>query len=101
MDAAHGGMPGPLTCMLPFPNLTLIVVGFCRCWNNVDASSLLCEPPYTEPYVRWCGRTAEGRRGGPSASRGSPLAASPRQASLEKHSLSSFLSSGSHSHSSL
>ena len=20
---------------------------------------LLCEPPYTEPYVRWCGRTAE------------------------------------------
>ncbi len=32
---------------------------FCHCWNNVDASSLLCEPPYTEPYVRWCGRTAE------------------------------------------
>src|ERR1041385_3253302 len=59
MDAAHGGMPGRLTCMLPFLNLTLIVVGFCHCWNNADASSLLCEPPYTEPYVRWCGRTAE------------------------------------------
>ena len=22
--------------------------------------SALHEPPYTEPYVRWCGRTAEG-----------------------------------------
>src|SRR5215212_740760 len=59
MDVAHGGMPAPRTCTLPFLNLTLIVVVFCRCWNNVDASSLLCEPPYTEPYVRWCGRTAE------------------------------------------
>jgi hypothetical protein len=29
-----------------------------RSWNNADASSLLYEPPYTEPYVRWCGRTA-------------------------------------------
>lgn len=35
------------------------VVVFCHCWSNVVASSLLCEPPYTEPYVRWCGRTAE------------------------------------------
>ena len=24
------------------------------------ALSALHEPPYTEPYVRWCGRTAEG-----------------------------------------
>ena len=24
------------------------------------ALSSLHEPPYTEPYVRWCGRTAEG-----------------------------------------
>src|SRR5437016_10116851 len=45
--------------MLLFLNLTLIAVVFCHCWNNVDPSSLLCEPPYTEPYVRWCGRTAE------------------------------------------
>ena len=45
--------------MLPFLNLTLIAVVFCHCWNNGDASSLLYEPPYTEPYVRWCGRTAE------------------------------------------
>src|SRR5215212_2895662 len=59
MDVAHGGMPAPRTCTLPFLNLTLIVVAFCHCWNNVDASSLLYEPPYTEPYVRWCGRTAE------------------------------------------
>src|SRR6185369_2655011 len=59
MDAARGGMLEPHTCMLPFLNLTLIVVVFCRCWNNADASSLLYEPPYTEPYVRWCGRTAE------------------------------------------
>src|SRR5215217_389615 len=59
MDVALGGMPVPRTCMLPFLNLTLIVVVFCHCWNSVDASSLLYEPPYTEPYVRWCGRTAE------------------------------------------
>src|SRR6266496_785041 len=59
MDGAHGGMPAPRTCMLPFLNPTLIVVVFCHCWNTADASSLLCEPPYTEPYVRWCGRTAE------------------------------------------
>src|SRR6185503_11880154 len=59
MDAARGGMLEPHTCMLPFLNLTLIVVVFCHCWNNADASSLLYEPPYTEPYVRWCGRTAE------------------------------------------
>ncbi|MFN2514713.1 MAG: group II intron maturase-specific domain-containing protein [Pyrinomonadaceae bacterium] len=42
-----------------FPNPTLIVVVFCRCWSNGYASSLLHEPPYTEPFVRWCGRTAE------------------------------------------
>ena len=59
MDVAHGGMPVPRTCMLPFLNPTSIVVAFCRCWSNADASSLLYEPPYTEPYVRWCGRTAE------------------------------------------
>src|ERR1043165_1738393 len=59
MDVAHGGMPGPRTCMLLFLNPTLIVVVFCHCWNNADASSLLYEPPYTPPYVRWCGRTAE------------------------------------------
>src|SRR6476660_6556894 len=59
MDAARGGMLVPRTCMLPFLNLTLIVVVFRHCWNSADASSLLYEPPYTEPYVRWCGRTAE------------------------------------------
>src|ERR1051325_9601206 len=59
MDAARGGMPAPPTCMLPFLNLTLTIVVFCHCWNNVDASSLLYEPPYEEPSVRWCGRTAE------------------------------------------
>src|SRR6476619_4551081 len=59
MHAGHGGMPGLRTCMRLSQNPTLIVVVFCHCWNNVDASSLLCEPPYTEPYVRWCGRTAE------------------------------------------
>src|SRR5262249_255782 len=59
MVVARGGMPGPRTCIWPFLNPTLIVVVFCHCWNNVDASSLLCEPPYTEPYGRWGGRTAE------------------------------------------
>src|ERR1043165_3196931 len=59
MDAALGGMPVPRTCILPFLNLILTVVVFCHCWSNADASSLLYEPPYTEPYVRWCGRTAE------------------------------------------
>src|SRR5687767_3803909 len=59
MVVAPGGMPGPRTCTPPFPNPTLIVVVFCHCWNNGGASSLLYEPPYTEPYVRWCGRTAE------------------------------------------
>src|SRR5210317_1077845 len=28
------------------------------CQTNSDAFNALCEPPYTEPYVRWCGRTA-------------------------------------------
>src|SRR2546425_3724591 len=59
MAVAPGGMPAPRTCTLPFPNPTLIAVVFCRCWSNGCASSLLYEPPYTEPYVRWCGRTAE------------------------------------------
>src|SRR5438445_13537298 len=59
MDLALGGMPGPRTCMLLFPNPTLIAMAFCRCWNNGSASRGLHEPPYTEPYVRWCGRTAE------------------------------------------
>src|SRR5690349_5820563 len=59
MDAAHGGMLGPRTCMSPFQNPTLTAVVFCHCWSNADAFSLLYEPPYTEPYVRWCGRTAE------------------------------------------
>ena len=59
MDAGPGGMPGLRTCIWLFLNPTLIVVVFCHCWNNADASSLLCEPPYTEPYVRLCGRTAE------------------------------------------
>src|SRR5713101_6632696 len=59
MDAAPGGMPGPRTCTPPFPNPSLIVVVFCRCWSNGFVSSGLHEPPYTEPYVRWCGRTAE------------------------------------------
>src|SRR5438552_6004453 len=59
MGAAPGGMPGPRTCMLPSLNPTLIAVDSCRCWTNGFVSSLLHEPPYTEPYVRWCGRTAE------------------------------------------
>src|SRR5690242_17421313 len=59
MDAAPGGMPVPRTCILPFLNPTSIVVVFCRCWSNADAFSLHYDPPYTEPYVRWCGRTAE------------------------------------------
>src|SRR5437762_7018697 len=59
MAVAPGGMPEPRTCTLPFPSPTLIAVVFCRCWSNGCASSLLYEPPYTEPYVRWCGRTAE------------------------------------------
>src|SRR5437867_2878358 len=58
MDVAPGGMPGPRTCTLPFLNPTLIVVDSCRCWTNGFVSSLLHEPPYTEPFVRWCGRTA-------------------------------------------
>src|SRR5437016_3392315 len=58
MAVAPGGMPELRTCTLPFPNPTLIVVVFCHCWNNGSVSSLLHEPPYTEPYVRWCGRTA-------------------------------------------
>jgi hypothetical protein len=45
-----GGMLVPRTCTPPFLTLTLIVVVFCHCWHNVDASSLLYEPPYTEPY---------------------------------------------------
>src|SRR5215813_10616426 len=59
MVVGRGGMLGPRTCIWLFLSLTLIAMVFCHCWNNVDASSLLCEPPYTEPYVRWCGRTAE------------------------------------------
>src|SRR2546428_1188051 len=59
MDAVPGGMPGPRTCTLLFPNPTLIAVVSCRCWTNGFVSSGLHEPPYTEPYVRWCGRTAE------------------------------------------
>jgi len=47
MDVARGGMLEPRTCMRPFLSLTLIVVDSGHCWNNDFASSLLCEPPYT------------------------------------------------------
>ena len=59
MAEARGGMPGPRTCTLPSLNPTLIVVDSCRCWSNGSVSSGLYEPPYTEPHVRWFGRTAE------------------------------------------
>src|SRR5437773_11550472 len=59
MGEARGGMPGPPTCTVLFLNPTLIAVNSCRCWINDSVSSGLHEPPYTEPYVRWCGRTAE------------------------------------------
>ena len=38
------------------------VVALCRCSMNINAYNLHhhYEPPYTEPYVRWCGRTAGG-----------------------------------------
>src|ERR1043166_8013651 len=58
MGVGLGGMPEPRTCTPPFPNPTLIVVNSCRCGINGSVSSGLHEPPYTEPYVRWCGRTA-------------------------------------------
>ena len=30
------------------------------CLKASDAFNVQHEPPYTEPYVRWCGRTAPG-----------------------------------------
>src|SRR5204863_3311289 len=57
--AGPGGTPGLRTCTLLFLNPTLIAVHSCRCGINGSVSSGLLEPPYTEPYVRWCGRTAE------------------------------------------
>src|SRR6266481_4926842 len=48
-----------LPCTLLFLNPTLIAVDSCRCVIKGSVSSGLLEPPYTEPYVRWCGRTAE------------------------------------------
>src|SRR5437879_4031649 len=57
--AGRGGTPGLRICMLLFLNPTLIAVNSCRCGINGSVSSGLLEPPYTEPYVRWCGRTAE------------------------------------------
>ena len=32
-------------------------VDSCHCSINIDDFKVLHEPPYTEPYVRWCGRT--------------------------------------------
>src|SRR5882672_5146397 len=57
--AGRGGTPGLRICTLLFLNPTLIAVNFCRCGIKGSVSSGLHEPPYTEPYVRWCGRTAE------------------------------------------
>src|SRR5712691_4969357 len=59
MAVAPGGMPEPRTCTLLFLNPTFIAVNSCRCGINGSVFSGLLEPPYTEPYVRWCGRTAE------------------------------------------
>src|SRR6266404_5134854 len=59
MGAGPGGMPEPRTCTLRFLNPILIAVDSCRCGIKGSVSSGLLEPPYTEPYVRWCGRTAE------------------------------------------
>jgi hypothetical protein len=33
-------------------------LGWFRCWKPGSASSLLNEPPYAEPHVRWCERAA-------------------------------------------
>src|SRR5438876_7621942 len=57
--AGRGGTPGLRICTLLFLNPTLIAVNSCRCGIKGSVSSGLHEPPYTEPYVRWCGRTAE------------------------------------------
>ena len=44
--------------MKPFQNVSLMSLGSCRCWINSVGFNMFHEPPYTEPYVRWCGRTA-------------------------------------------
>ena len=40
-----------------FPTTASITWGSCRCLIRARLQRLH-EPPYTEPYVRWCGRTA-------------------------------------------
>ena len=34
-------------------------VDLCHCLTNSENFNVLREPPYTEPYVRWCERTGE------------------------------------------
>src|SRR5882762_9537237 len=57
--AGRGGTPGLRIYTLLFLNPTLIAVNSYRCGIKSSVSNGLHEPPYTEPYVRWCGRTAE------------------------------------------
>ena len=42
----------------PCRSSALIDWAWCRYWTRYCGSSVCNEPPYTEPYVRWCGRTA-------------------------------------------
>src|SRR5215469_11241605 len=41
---------------MPFPPLTSCTWGCSLCCASSSDSSVLVEPPYAEPHVRWCGR---------------------------------------------
>ncbi len=53
-----GGTPGPATCTMPIGRPSSTHSGWRPSWTSITASIAMHEPPYTEPYRRWCGRGA-------------------------------------------
>ena len=56
INAARGGTRARATCTRPSRSPGSTIWGWCRRSIRCSASSVLHEPPYAEPHVRWCGR---------------------------------------------
>ena len=59
MDEVHGGTAGAIHMNASFPKSYFDKLGLVSLLNQHEQFRMYYhEPPYTEPYVRWCGRTA-------------------------------------------
>lgn len=50
--------PGPRACTRQSGSRSSKIWAWCHLWTSTVSFKLFHEPPCTEPYARWCGRTA-------------------------------------------